>query len=697
MGSALADGACARMHVAWSASAVALVFLMTGCFNDPLEPVVPRWDVNLTIPLVNRTYTLAEVVRKNPGILQVGVGNEIIYASSPQLVPTIAGNVISIAPPDTAVRVKFGKFSVSAAPLTIPMSLSWLPPGVTIPVPDTTVDISDLRDSIATFQSVTFASGTMSLTLINNLPLPMDVVNPIQLLDGEGQLVATFTFTPPQIEAHSQATASDDLAGKRMTSAFRVTSIRLHTPGSPTPVTIPGGDLLVARLSTANAKARQAVFAEIPAQRLQDNDTARVTLDDSTLVQEMRIASGRLDFNFTNRVDLDMLFKFQLDEVQRNSSGFYIPFEDSVFLPSLGSGSYTLDLGGVRFRSLDGDLMRTLRLVSSVILPGASGRPVTVNDTDKIEIHMTRSAPIIADTAVGVLKPTWIGVDKAMRVDFGDLPTRFSGQLNIPAASLGIRTSSSLGFPCDLFVRIGARRSSGDSAFISIPAEQRRLDVGEDVVQFDATAVGQFLSQFSGRLPDSLRVTGTVLVNPPDVYTPTLAGVGAIGRNSSLAGRLDLQVPLMLGIVSGTYGDTLVIGDSTGDGRKDFDLNKDRINDVNSGSLYIEIENGMPLQVGVQMRLLDSLQRSLLLVPQNGSTVGTAAASVDPQGNVTVPAHTTSSFSLDQSEVRQFNPTEFVTYAVSLTTTPGSPAVRFRTTDYLRVRIWSRLSYRVNR
>jgi hypothetical protein len=156
-------------------------------------------------------------------------------------------------------------------------------------------------------------------------------------------------------------------------------------------------------------------------------------------------------------------------------------------------------------------------------------------------------------------------------------------------------------------------------------------------------------------------------------------------------------VPLVLGIVSGTYDDTLALGDTTADGRKDYTINKDRINDVNSGAMFIEVKNGMPAQLGFTLRLLDIGKQPLLRVPQSGQDIPINAAAVDGEGNVTIPTNSTASFSLNKNEVRQFNPAEYLNYAISIVTTPGAPAVRFKTTDYVQVRIWSKLSYRVNR
>lgn len=697
MGIAHASGMSVTSRHAGLSLCLVTVLLSFSCFEQPLEPVAPSWDTNLSLPLVNRVYTLSEIVQKDTSLLHVGTGGQIIYSTSVQASPTYVGELITVALRDTSLRVKFGTFNVDVAPIDIPIPLPWLPQGATVPIPDTTVSVADLQDTIGTFQRVTFESGSISLTLQNNLPIAMLVVNPFRLIDSHGSIVATFTY-PDTIAPNSSQTASDNLAGKVLENIVRITDISLHALGSQTPVPIPFGTLFSAHLATNNLKAQQAVSASIPPQRLSDNDTTHVTIDDSTLVQELHIKKGELNLAFTNPVDLDIMFKYRLTQLLRRNGNSYVPYEDSISLPAYGNGSQVVDLADAKILSQSQQLIRSLEIISSVILPTGSTHAVTVNDTDKVLVNIRRDSTIVADSAIAVLKPTWVNINTVVPVDFGDLPTRFSGQVSIPAASLALWTTSTINFPMDLDIRIGARKSAaGDSAFLSMPVSQKRVVSGSDLVLFDQGDVGVFLSQFAGRLPNELRIEGKTLVNPPDAYNPTPAGVGSIGSNSSLRGRADLEIPLMMGIVNGTYHDTLALGDTTADGRKDYTIDKERINDVSSGSIVIELKNAMPIQVGFTLRLLDIDKLSLLRVPQSGSELLVSAAAVDGEGNVTVPANSTVSFHLNGDEVRQFNPAEYLTYALSIVTPPGAPAVRFKTSDYVQVRAWSRLTYRVNR
>jgi len=296
----------------------------------------------------------------------------------------------------------------------------------------------------------------------------------------------------------------------------------------------------------------------------------------------------------------------------------------------------------------------------------------------------------VVDTVVAVLKPTWITVDRVVPVRFGDLPTKFSGQVNVPSATLDFRVNSSIGFPLDFYLlKIGARRTAtSDSAFLNLPNASRIYPASPTAVRFDPSEVGRFLSSFSGRLPDSLRISGRALVNPPDVYASKLAAVGSVGRRCAIDGTIDLGIPLMLGIVGGTYKDTIDIGD---------DNKESELDAVNYGKTFVEVQNGLPLQLTLTLSLLDGAKVVVLPLPPSGQPLNVGAAPVDAQGNVTVPVQSSVVFELGEPDIRQFKLADSLAAHVALQTTAGSSAVRFRTNDFVRLKVWSQLSYRVNR
>lgn len=641
---------------------------------------------------------MLDIVRRDSSFLRIGAGNQLSYVTSTDIQPTEVGNIMTLASRDTVAHLHLGVFAVTAEPIVAAIDIPWLPQGFDVPVPDTTITVPNIERTIQSFVSVTFQSGTMALTLDNNLPVPVEITTPVLLVDAQGSTICTFVFNPSTIAAYGSETATDNLDEKTLDNTFRLTNLQFHTPGSPTPVPIPFGDPLVATISTSDLEAHRAVFAVIPGQLLLDRDTTEVVLDDSTLVRELKLESGRLEISFANMIDLDVILKLRSLELLKPSGSGYTAYEDSVYLPPGGTSSLLLDLSGYLIQSQSGGLIHSLEMRSSLRVVNTSSNRVTVNDTDKVNFDIHYVEPLRIDTAAGVIKPTWVSIDKIVPVDFGEMPSRFSGHLNIPEAFLGLQTLSTIGFPADVYLQIGAQRNpGGDSVFLQVPAPQRRLQPGIDLIEFDAAETGQFLSQLSNRLPDSLRISGRILVNPPDVYNPTLAGVGSIGQRSSWEGAIDVDIPLTLRVTDGLFRDTLVIGDTTGDGQADFTFDHAELGQVNSGKMYMVVENALPLQVGVSFELLNAAEQIVLQLPQSGTPLGIAAAPVDGEGKVTVPAEQTMVIELSRSDVQQFNSANFLTYDLNLNTAPGSQSVSLRTTDFVHIRLWSTLSYRVER
>lgn len=682
----------------WPRLAVLLVFAATSinCFKEPLSPVLPTWDVNATFPLGARVYTLGDLVAKDTSLLKIGGSNQIIFAKSAALGSMTVNDRITLTPKDTSVRMKLGTFSITAPPKRSVITIPWLIPGQTMPIPDTTMAFADIFSKIDAFEEVTLKSGTISLQLDNNLPVTMEITTPILLFDQNDNVIATFAFSPPTIPPFSSRAATDNLTSKSFTSDFRLAGLQFHTPGSNgTPVHIPTGDLLVATLSTSNLKARQAVMAEIPAQRLVDNDTTRIRIDDSTLVKEVYMKSGALRFSLQNQIALSMMISFRFDELERRVGNTFVPYEDSVFLPAFGSGAVVLDIANTRVSSRSGELLGALNIRGSVSIASTVGQPVTVSETDNVTIAMTASSPFVADSAVGVVKPIWVSVDSKVNLGLWKGLQKFSGQLSLPAAHLRLATYSSIGFPSDAYITLGARKASGDSVFMTVPSSQRRLMPGQDGIDFEPSEVGRFLSQLSSRLPDSVRVYGRILVNPPDVYNPTPAGVGSVGTKSGVSGTVNVSVPLQLGLQGGIVRDTLVIGDTLNNGRKGFMIDQATLDQYNRGKVFIELENGVPAELSVTVSFLGASRTHLMTLPQSGMPIRLAAAQVDGSGTVVASSRSTTVVELSRQELANYNTSEFLSYAIGLSTSSDSSTVQLRTDNQVKIRVWTQLVGRV--
>ncbi len=667
----------------------ALVPLLASCFNDRLEPVAPTWDVDLTIPLANREYTMLSVVEKQPSLTTEGPGGtQIIYHSSMSTPATVVGDKITLTVDPSVRSVKVGVFGLAAESLAVPIQIPGFPPGATLPfLPDTTVAMPDVHDTIATFRVATLESGSVTMTFRNNMPDTVVIENDIVLSDSVQQ-IATFSFANTRLWQNQSASRTASLAGKTVCRIVSLSNIVVHIVGRPGPVTLPSGPMLRASVSTSSLRARSASVAFIPPQRLTDNDTTFLALSDSTIVKEVLFKQGTLRMDFASRAPVALTMIYRLPEVLRPAGGG-TPYSDSLSLAAFDTGSSTIPLAGIRIRSQDGDLIRSLEAVSSLALPG-SLTPVTLNDTDKVIITLSSIGSVMADSASAVIKPTRIDVRRAVALDLAEFSSKFGGQFAIPKAGLHLDALSTIGFPMDLNLRVTARNTTtGTTVVLDIPPSQRRVLPGTSVIVFDSAAVGTFLSALSPKLPDSVRVVGNVLVNPPDAYNPTLAGVGTVASSSFVQDTVTMDVPLRLSLTGGVFRDTVEM--------TELSDHKDQLDQTNSGTMVVEIQNAIALQAGVQLFFLDSTgTRVLFRLLQNGQPIPVPPATVDAQGNVGAPTPSTTTIVMSTADIRAMTPAKRLACSISLATTPGGP-VSVRTSDYIAIRLWSKLSYRVSK
>jgi hypothetical protein len=111
--------------------------------------------------------------------------------------------------------------------------------------------------------------------------------------------------------------------------------------------------------------------------------------------------------------------------------------------------------------------------------------------------------------------------------------------------------------------------------------------------------------------------------------------------------------------------------------------------------MYLEVQNGLPVQLATQLAFLDGSGKVLLTLPVSNGAYSVASAQVDAGGFATTPASTTLTIALNEAQVHQLSVAKKIAYLMSLSTGGTGPVV-LRTTDRVHVHAWSTLSYRVN-
>jgi hypothetical protein len=668
---------------------ILVAFLDLHCFNDHLSPVAPTWDVTMTVPWADRSVSLASLVERNSTLLSTQ-GDQIVYSASLGGPTTSVGDQVTLTSFNSAGSVKLGHFGVTLDPVDIPVAIPAFPGGSTGVIGPSSFDVPDISGIVESGVSVDVASGTARLTIRNQSPIPLTVTGPVNIVNAYGTLLS-FTFNGA-IQSGDSASSESDLSGKLFSSDASVENITLASPGSNgQSVTMPPYPLSLT-LNTQNLVAQRATLPRLSPQVLVSGLTAALAMSDSTKIQSILAYSGQLDFVFTSLLTTTVRLRFRSSEVLRADG---TEFQDSILIDGGATRTFSLDLHGCRLESTPGGLLDSLHMSTDVVIPSVVSQSTTLQEADLVLVVMSCSKPMVAESATVVLAPTRVDLRTTVPFQFGSLSSKFTGSLNIPSASLGLRVNSNVGFPADLTLRLVGRTTSGDSAVLVLPPGQQRVLPGTDTLHFNDAEAGQFLSRFGARMPDSLTITGSALINPADVYNPTPSGVGTISRNSTVSGSIGLIIPLKLSLSTGTYRDTLDWGDTNGDGTTDNGFTPSDLNNVNQGMMFLEVENGLPVQLSTQLALLDSSGKVLLTLPLSNGEYGVGSAQVDANGFATAATSTTMSIALNETQIHQFAVARNIAYLMSLSTGGSGPVV-LRTTDLVHIRAWSTLSYRVN-
>jgi hypothetical protein len=659
----------------------AAVSVMAGCINKPAEPVAPKWDVALTVPVTNKGYTLADLVSRDSTILHTGNGNQLYYATRVTASPSYVGDKISLNPLNVDDSVSLGPFTVGPVPpVPVPVTVPGLVAGQPLP-PVSGFPVAPIDVNVSFFREVSVRSGTVALRVLNNLPVALTVDSTITLRDSSGTIITGFTFSPAQIPSGAERVVTADLAGKTLTGKLILANIRLSEPGAPS---TPPGTLIAVTVEVTNLVCTRAILSSVPPQVLIDNSRISSAIRDSNKIKEVWIKSGNLDFRIQSAVPMNLKLRVRFEELFDPQGR---PFVDSLIVAAQGTTSHQISLAGLQLRSLTGGFLSALTVVGTVdLFEGSRGLPVTVRETDNIRILAT-STTLVVDSAVGVVKPTVINVNEAVALKLGDLSNKFSGQLLIPLASLSLEPLTGISFPLLLDLSLRARDASGNEVMLSMPISKTYGNRGPIV--FSPQEVGNFLSRLSAKLPDTLRIIGRVILNP-DYDTVT---VGAVGSRSSFGGLVDLNIPLNVS-VGGLLTDVVTFGDTTGDGNSDYRENRDLMQSMNSGKIHLVLDNAVPLAFACKVTLLDHARQPVLSFPQSEGDSLTVSPPLVAVGEAGSAVRSIRTITLTMNEIRALERAQFVQIALGLST-PGTDPVAFRSDQSFRARVWAELSYRV--
>lgn len=656
---------------------LAALLLVLFCYCSFKKPQAPSWDVELPIPLIDETFTVAELLEDQDFLTADSTGL-VTFSLEEKIKRFNVGDSLKIQSLSKGFEAELGEFTIrEAKPQGVSIQLKEIWPEastrdghqIAVPpfsFPSLSKDIPEFPE----FFSITFASGRIEITLFNNLAIPIGPIEIVLKRSDTGSIIDELAF-PEEIAPGDSSTQSMDLSGKTIPNRLRV-EMQGGSPGSEGEVvTIDAESSFRVQVSIANVKAVEAL-AQIPAQRFSGNDT--VTVKDSIItVTEAVIDSGSIFFTLTSSFDLDVDIKLKVPDILS-------PYGDTltipVYIPANGTFQQMILLDDYTFKP-----HQEQRVSFSWEAQTRDTREeiVTIRSGDYIRVQVELSE-LRFSRIKGVLNSLRRRIDPQVKEI--DLPSGLK-KLSFKKARLEFKIKNGVGFPIKPNLLILGRDGSGGSVPFpiqeEIPASPGPGLFAETFIIFNET--NSNILDFLNLPPREVEISGEVFLGEEGVE-------GSVTKHDFIEAEVKVSAPLILSFLDQE------IETDVNEVKIEEDTRETIRENLQSGEMILEIDNHLP--VGASIEFCLDLVDSLVFTSPDlviGPVVIEPAETAPNSGKVSQTVTSETTIELTKQDLKIFeNPSVFTGVRISIPATD----VEVYNTDFLRVKACAIIKYRVD-
>ncbi len=484
------------------------------------KPEAPVWDTQLTVPLVNRTYAMPEIISKiDQDAISFDNDSNVVFSVEQGLdtVELDASN-LTTASLNYNVSQQLGEISI-AAPSVDPAAVSLasipgLPQIFPATVPVTSFDIATSFPPVAGLTMAQVSSGQIWVVATNNLGIDLSSV--ILSLDDNGffQSLGSASFSGGITDGESDSLLFD-LGGKTISNSFAASTICQTNGGT---ITSPDGKQFEFAIHFPTDLSVTAATAEVPALSRDFGDA--VSLQESDIITGALLNGGQIALTVTNNSALDATLDISIPDLKLGG----VPLTLSQPISAFGSEVVNIGLAGYQLAPADVTLPQQLPVNISAVVPGSGSNQVTVNSSNNFSVQASLSG-LSFSSVTGVFTGTSMTI--APIVQAIDVPTGFDS-VQLVNAILTIEIENSVGLPGDLNVTLNG--NNGKTLNIAGTVDARILATAATTIitepdiadflspipsQVTITGSASFGAGTSGTIRDGDYITGTVRIDSP--------------------------------------------------------------------------------------------------------------------------------------------------------------------------------------
>ncbi len=645
---------------------VILLFL-TAVQCSLKKPESPTWTTNLTVPMVNRTYTISEIINKidQPNLYidstldSTGADGNPYYSYTPVFAYSDTLDTISVdvdlTTDDIAHRAAetLGEITIYPDnPSPVVINLSDYVSLVLEAVPPVSFDVTDDVPDLGKFSQATISSGSFDIIFTNDFGVDLDTVI-LRIYDNVNTAyISNDTIPDPGLTNGETDTITIDLAGKTISNDLEL-QMHCHTPGCG-----PTFSLTDKTLSSAveldNGFTVSSAITEVP--EIVKTFQETVDLVDSNTIQSAQLESGSITLQIDNATALESDFQITLDDFTQSGN----PLVISRTVAANSTAPITVDLTGYTFAPVDQTPPQSLAFDVDVVIDSTAPAMVNIDMLDSLSVDATVSNLAFA-SMTGIIQETDATFDSINATI--DIPKGFD-DIQLSGATLSLEIENGVNFPGTLDLVI-----SGDNGqSLNLTGVVASGSYSSPVVTIiEETELSGFLNP----IPTNITVSGVASFG--DGVTS-----GTVTPDDFVVSRVSINSPL-----------ELIIGESSFDGditeqtidQNDIELITDHVIEARFISTII---NHLPLGVTAEIYIdndstrLNAADAQLVIGPLTiaPGTVGTGGTVV------TAAVLSENTITLDSLEIRILeNDTLYIGELITLMDTDGNP-VRLSGDDY---------------
>ncbi len=671
-----------------------LLLFCAGCSLK--SPEAPSWQTQWNIPLVDRSYSVKEMVENE---------DRVMFDADGRLGFHVEEEIAAAAVGENFVLDDFEQtFEVALTDLSIPnmivgydhFSFAQLcseaagKEGQSVIIrPGAFQRVAGIKHADDRFRSAVIETGRGRLRVYNRLPVALENVA-LQLRDGASGDILLSAPRVARINAYDSVLVSLDLNAKRIpeTNQWLISGSVTGSSGAAVPIRSDQSRELLTQIDEMRVSY---LNAKLPSLALQEKESIELMPGLTLQVEELVFRQGKVAVTLDNHTPISaetLSWKFQ--EI-KNSGGdplhFTIPltsYSRSVSRIDLRQFVARLDLpanGAEQFLNIDFDgVTRDL------------GDQLYVLDQKSTLTARVAFSDLAIDHLSGRLQEQEVVLDTVFRSL--SLPERFDDldHVRFGDARLTLDIFNTIQSPLRFEGTLRAWNEQNQSVSFTINEQIQAGNGGEVRTRLPLfTAQNSPIVQFMDIRPTQLAIAGRVLVGDGVTYS-------RINASDYLRARVALDVPARVSwTAKEVHLDTTQIQIKPAAAEGDFydqgeivRISADATDRLQGAVIQLKIDNHLPLGGALHLRLVDALARlyerpNVLLGP-----VQVPAAAVDATGRVTAARSVETTLELSEEELALFKNAGgdlkpvFIATELSLDSSNGQERQIF-SEDYIKV------------